>query len=494
MPHKRQPMSVRSAALWSIGSQYLVFAIQFAVSVLISRFFLLPAEVGLFSIGLAAALLVAILQDFGLTRYIAGQPEMTPEQLRVCSSVSAIFALALAGLIAALAWPMSLLYAEPRLVAIILVIAASYLFVPFSVVPLALATRAMDFRSVFLVNLAGAVAGGIVALGLAAAGFSAISLAWSTVAIAIARAIAAQWCHPAPIPFPLELTGSSGVVRFGSANSALFVSGAIGTRSPDLVVGGLLSLTAVGLFSRATGLAAQFRTLVSGAIGGVFYPAFARMRDEGRPLGPPYERVVAGYTAVIWPAMAMLALASQPVVLMLYGPDWAGVAPLLAWIAVAEMIFPALPLHVELPILLGRMRRLIRLNIIDTVLAIGLLALASQKGVEWAAASRILYGVGWMALYAPWIIRLAGTDAWRLGRLYLLSLAVTGLALTPMLALIISGRAMAELGAVELLAAGTIGGALWLAGLYLLRHPAASEITGLLGTAWAAVPRPRSAR
>ena len=41
-------MTVRRAAIWSLAAQYTTFAVQFAASVIISRFFLLPADVGLF--------------------------------------------------------------------------------------------------------------------------------------------------------------------------------------------------------------------------------------------------------------------------------------------------------------------------------------------------------------------------------------------------------------------------------------------------------------
>ena len=57
-------MSVRGAAVWAMAGQYLSFAIQFVASVIISRLFLTPGEVGLFSIGMATALIVAVLQDF----------------------------------------------------------------------------------------------------------------------------------------------------------------------------------------------------------------------------------------------------------------------------------------------------------------------------------------------------------------------------------------------------------------------------------------------
>ena len=425
-------MSVRTAAVWSMASQYVVFLVGFAVSVLISRYFLLPAEVGLFSIGLAAALMVAILQDFGLTRYIAGRPEMSRQEIRTCSSVSFLFALLIAAVVAALAWPMAWGYDEPGLARLMLVIAASYLFVPFSIVPLALATRAMDFRAIFLVNSVGAAVGGGSALALAWAGWGPVALAWGMVAQAAARGAVAQATHPAPIPLRPRLGSAGEVVRFGSLNSVLFVSGAIGSRSSDLIVGRLLGLTAVGLFSRATALSMQLRMLVSGAISGVFYPAFARLRDRGEALGPPYARVVAGYTVVTWPAMAGLALAAEPLVLSLYGPQWAGVAPILTWVALGEMIFVALPLHIELPILLGRMKRLLAFNVVDTVVSITLLAALSLIDVEWAAISRVVYGAAWFALYAPLLSGLVRIDWRALGSTYALSGLATLAAIAPM--------------------------------------------------------------
>ena len=97
-------MSVRAAAVWAMAGQYGSFVIQFAVSVIISRFFLAPDEVGLFSIALAAAMLVAVLQDFGLSRYISGLPELSQEEIDRASSVAVIFSFVVTGVIAALAW------------------------------------------------------------------------------------------------------------------------------------------------------------------------------------------------------------------------------------------------------------------------------------------------------------------------------------------------------------------------------------------------------
>ena len=471
-------MSVRGAAVWAMAGQYLSFAIQFATSVVISRLFLTPAEVGLFSIGLAAALLVAILQDFGLSRYVAGLPRLDAEEIDRCSSVALLFSCVVAAIIAASALPLAAFYGQPQLAPVLFIIAANYLFLPLSVVPMALLARAMQFRGHFLINVGSAAVQGVVAVSLAAAGFSSFALAWATLAAGASRGLIAQGLKPA-WPWPLRLGGVRAVIHFGARSSALYLTGALGTRSPDLVVGKLLSLGAVGLYSRAVSLADQFRMLISGAIGSVFYPAFARIRDRGEPLGPAYLRVCAGYTAVLWPSMAGLALASEPIVRTLYGENWLGAAPLLQRIALLELFVVTLPLHIDLPILVGRMSRLMVLNVIDTVLSVGLLAVGCLWGVEGAATSRLVYGACWILLYARFMHEVVGFDVRALLAIYLRSAMAALAALAPLALTYWLWLPPERIGLGALTLASGAGVALWLGALMLTGHPAWRDIAGM---------------
>lgn len=479
---EREPatMSVRGAAVWAMAGQYLSFAVQFATSVVISRWFLTPAEVGLFSIGLAAALLVAILQDFGLSRYISGLPQLGQAEIARCSSVALLFSLVVAGLIAASALPLAALYAQPQLAPILLIIAANYLFVPLAVVPMALMARAMQFRGHFAINVGGAFAQGGVAVALAAAGYSAFALAWATFAAGLTRGIIAQILRPA-LPWPLRLDGMRPVLGFGARSSVLYLTGALGTRSPDLIVGKLLSLGAVGLYSRAVSLSDQFRMLISGAIGSVFFPAFARIRDRGEPLGPAYLRVCAGYSAVVWPGMAGLALAAEPLVRLLYGEAWLQTAPLLTMIALAEIMLVALPLVSDLPVLLGKLNRLLAYNIVDTVLSVTLLAIGCLWGVDGAAASRLVYGAAWLCLYFGFMHGLVRFDARALMAVYGKSALASLAAILPLALTYVWWAPPATITFAALVAAVALGGVCWLGMLALTRHPALGEILALAG-------------
>ncbi len=469
-------MSIRRAAFWSMGSQYIGFIIQFAVSVIISRFFLSPQEVGLFSIGLTAAMMVAVLQDFGISRFLIGQTEIRDDILRTATSLSCVFSLLVASLIVAVAWPISLSYHEPRLFWMLLIIAVSYVPVPWTVIPAALITRDMDFKSLFKINVSGIMANAVTGLSLAYAGFSAESLAYAAVAQAVVRACTAQYLRPVAIKLPLQFRDAKSVAAFGSTSSLLSISGAIGVRSPDLIVGGILGFAAVGLYSRASGLAAQLHMLVMGAVNNIFYPAFAKLRDSGQPFGPHYERVVAAFGAVVWPSMTLLSAAAYPVISFLFGDKWLEAAPLLSMLALSEMAFVMLPLHVDLPILLGRFKALLLYNVTETMASVATLFIAAHWGLWEAAFSRIIYGMIWFIVYARFMHRLVGFRWSILARIYLKSALLSGLTVSPLLLTYKFITPAAQIGFLSIIPAIAASGVIWLSALFVLRHPARKEV------------------
>lgn len=471
--------SIKSAALWAASSQYVQFALQFITSVVISRFFLKPAEIGLFSVALATAMILSIIQDFGLTRYLGRHPTADEDTVQHCTVIAVAFSLVLAALILTIAGPVAAFYSEPRLFPILALIAGSYLLNPWSIVPVALLSRRLDFRATFLVNASGAVANSACALTLAALGFSAQSLAWAMIAQAGTRALTAQILRPTRFRPRVRIARAKEIIGFGSGSALLYLSGGIGMRTPDLIVGRLQGMSAAGLFSRGVALASQLHYLVAGAVGAIYYPTFARLRDEGKDLGPYYERVVAAHGAIVWPAMALLAVLSQPVILMLYGPGWAEAAPLLTFVALAECCFVALPLHMDLPILVGRLRQLLYFNLADTVLSVTTLVIGASIGVQAAAASRLLYGLCWFCLYAFWLKGLIGFRWRAVVRVYSASLGVALVTIAPACYATQFWRTPATLDFMPFLLTAAGSGLAWVCAIFLLRHPARDDLMGM---------------
>lgn len=481
LAEKPPVMSVRTAAAWALVSQYTSFAIQFATSIVLARWFITPAELGLFSIAFAAITLVAFLQDFGVTRYINGERELTADKLHTAFTVSVAFAWGIALLAILASGPIAAFYHDPAMRPVALVIACSYLLVPLAIVPQATCQRRMDYKSNTMIEVGSAVANAGVAIALALVGYGALALAWGAFAQQAARLVVSQWRAGLMLPWPLRVAGAAPVFRLGGTNSAQAVCNSITGRAPELVIGRLIDNIAVGLFARASGLALQLRLLVAGAVTGVFYPAFRRVRDSGEPLGPPYLRVVAAYTGVTWPAMAGIAVLAQPIIHLLYGERWMAAAPLLGWVALSQLCYVAIPLNGDLPVLLDRMRGLIHRNFAETAASVLLLALAAPFGLIWVAISRFGHGLVFMVIYAPFMREMLGFRWRELAVIYLRSLIVTAAAIAPVLASYQLWAPAAEAGAMQMLVTAGVGVLLWLATLRLVGHSLFAEITGLVG-------------
>jgi O-antigen/teichoic acid export membrane protein len=177
--------------------------------------------------------------------------------------------------------------------------------------------------------------------------------------------------------------------------------------------------------------------------------------------------------------MAGLALASEPIIRLLYGPVWLRTAPLLAMIALTEIMLIALPLVSDLPILAGKLNQLLARNLVDTAASVILLALGTHWGVEGAAASRLIYAVFWYALYFRFMHRIVGFDRVSLMMIYLRSGLASLAAIVPLALTYALWAPPATITLVQLGGATVGGGLCWLIALALLRHPVLGEMLGM---------------
>jgi hypothetical protein len=144
----------------------------------------------------------------------------------------------------------------------------------------------------------------------------------------------------------------------------------------------------------------------------------------------------------------------------------------------------------DIPILLGRIRTLVWVNLADTAMTIALLAGFCLWGLEAAAQSRIAIGAVWFVIYAIFVGRLLRIDPASLASIYLRSATCAASAASPLLLAHYQGWVRPDMGFLPLLGLCLAGAGLWFFTLPLVRHPLWREV--LLG--FAQLPRGRSAR
>jgi O-antigen/teichoic acid export membrane protein len=146
------------------------------------------------------------------------------------------------------------------------------------------------------------------------------------------------------------------------------------------MVGRFFSTGQMGFYSVSKEVAQLPTTEMVWPMARALFPGYARLSHDPKRLGRAYLQVLGAMTLAVVPAGLGVALVAGPLATVFLGDKWAGVAPILAWLAVYS-VFQTISATVQGPLMaLGRMRRLVALIWTQGLLAAPAIVLAASSG------------------------------------------------------------------------------------------------------------------
>jgi lipopolysaccharide exporter len=201
--------------------------------------------------------------------------------------------------------------------------------------------RDLNFRAVGLLQV-GSYAAGYLAVGvpMALSGWGLTSLVASWLVQATTLLVGSYALKPhslRPLFWYPEAGSSVGIGR------TVFFTNIVNWLLNNLdrmLVGRLLNTEALGLYNMAYNLATLPNTLLVGALQPAFMAAGARLKDELARLGRVYFQMMSTIFVLGLPAFVFLALVSNDLVRLLYGPQWTAAGEVLS------ILFLSMPAYV----------------------------------------------------------------------------------------------------------------------------------------------------
>jgi lipopolysaccharide exporter len=472
---------VRRALVIATGAQYLRIAVRFASIAMVARL-LSPAEIGVAVIGTAIMTVVLALREFASPEFLIQRHEVARDDIRASFTVLFLVTALMTGAVFVLAPWIGTLYGEERLGRFLQISAIAGLIEALSLPIVGLLRRDMAFGAVACVNTTNAVVVAVVTAGLAFAGFGFMSYAWGALAAAVATTAIAFWFRP-DLSILRPVSRSWGrVLTFGGYNGASSVINRVYEELPQLVLGQLLSHSAVGLYNRTTVASDIPDKIVLTSVFAVAFPALAARIREGRSLKEPYLRALSLITVVYWPAQVVLAILAYPIIWLLLGDQWLeGAVPLLQLMAVASVAW--FPVVLTSPVLLavGANRDRVLADLVGRSVSAVILCGAAVFGIMAMAASKLVT-LPFQMLLSLWFVRRHVPFRWSEIWMALWKSAVvtgsTGLGPLCVVALSEQGFAL-SMAATALVATLAAGG--WLGGVLATGHPVLLELTRAAG-------------
>ena len=310
---------------------------QFVVTIILSRL-LSPADIGIFSITVVFVNMIGVFRDFGVSSYLQQEKNLTKDK-----------AMSAFGLLLTSSWSLAFLvyigrsyisnyYGEPGISSVLSVLCISYAIVPFASYFYAVLGRNLQAGKQAFVNILSTIVYSLTCLSLAYSGLNYMAMAWANVANIAITIVIYTVISPSDFPLRPSFVGWGRPARFGSGAIAGNLLVNINNSIPDLVLGKASGAHDVGIYSRANGLVGIFQQIAGPTIGYNAIPFIARNHHSNLPLAPVMARATSYLTGVAWPAFIFIALFAKEIILLLYGPQWLGAAPIVALIAIQSIV------------------------------------------------------------------------------------------------------------------------------------------------------------
>ena len=464
---------VRKALVLTTADRYFGLAGNFITVAIVSRI-LTPSEIGVSVTGTAVAGIALALREFASLSFLIQRRDLSREDIRAAFTVTLLLTLAIAGVILLSAPFLAEAYDGGLEQYLYIVAGAVLMEVPFQLV-LTLMRRDMSFGRVALANISAAAVYGVVTVGLAMSGFSYMSFAWAWLASVTVGGLLAFRLYGQSWMFMPIFRNWREMVTFGSYNGLNLTLYKIYEQVPYLLFGRMLSLDATAHFQRASSTAQLPDKLLLGGVFSVVLPAFsAKVRAGGR-LKEPYLAAVSYLTAVQWPALVALAILAHPIVMILYGKQWAAVVPLVQIIAIAYLFSFSFSLNYYVLISVGAIREVFFRSLIVWPVSAIILAFAAFFGLR-AVAFSFLIAMPFQAYVALLFVKPHLELDWRELAFAMSKSAMVTVASALGPSVVVLHYGTFDIPLVATMVAVVLSGAGWLIGIYAVRHPVGAEL------------------
>lgn len=384
---------------WVGLSQLLGLVVRLASNLIITRL-LVPEAYGLFGTALAVVTTLEWLSDLGIVPALIRHPEGdTPRFLLTGWWMTVGRGIGLAVAAAMLAWPLSLVYEQPELFPVLAVLAIRPAIFALRSPATPNLRRHLNYRAVFLDELAQTVLGATVSLALA---WTTHSL-WSIVAGTIAGAMVGVLTSYLLVPMrPRRLWDTAAAQAIGALGRQVFVNTLVMSLwlNLDRILGlNYLTKTVMGYYAVAWTLASVAETLVTRCCD-VHFSMLSRTSDP-QAKARSHARVARKAVRCIAPIFTLGIVLAPSVINLLYDERYEPAGPLFAILIARLMVRGLGQLDFQYLLAMGDIRATTR----GYALALAVQALLLSTLTPLLGAS----GLAWSCLLSTAVVTVSQT-------------------------------------------------------------------------------------
>ncbi len=398
---------IAHGAAWMILYKLLDRAVALVSVVILARL-LLPDDFGVMALAMSVIATLELIGAFGLDVALIQRAGATRIDFDAAWTVNVVTGLVLASITALAAYSVAHAYGDPRLVAVLLLLAAARAIQGFENAGVIAFRKELQFRREFVYMLGRRLATSILVtlpLAFVLRNYWALllgNLVGTCIAVGLSYVL-----HP----FRPRIS-TAGIGSLMRVSGWLLVANAaevLHQRASDLVVGRMAGISAVGMLAMSRELARIPRELAA-PVHRAAFPGYVKLADDPRRLRAAYLRVLGALMLLVFPGSCGLSILAARAVPLVLGPQWQDAIPLVQWLAINGAIAVLLSTAHNVILASGHTRTTTLLLLANLAIALcGLGVLVPALGVLGAPLAVLTASGVMLPLYATFACRVTET-------------------------------------------------------------------------------------
>ena len=324
--------SAKSGVKWNFASQGGQQATQLLTMVILARL-LAPSDFGLLGMATLVIGFVNLFKDLGTSSAVIQSRDASEDLLSSVFWVNVGFGALASLVLLATSSGIAAFYHQPRLIAILRVLALNFVISGLSILQQALFERKLQFKILARVEMTGVMVGAVVGVGSAFAGAG----VWALVAQSISSTASISlllWYFSDWRPRLIFHRGEINRVRNYSLNLLGFNVFNYFARNADyLLIGKFLGATPLGIYTLAYRMMLYPLQSITTVISRVMFPVYSKLQNDDASFRVVYLRTASTIAFVTFPLMVGLFATADPFIRSVFGANWIPVIPLILILA-----------------------------------------------------------------------------------------------------------------------------------------------------------------
>lgn len=358
--------------LWKFLERFGTQAISFVVTIVIARL-LSPSDYGVISLITVFISVSTVFVQSGLNTALIQHKKVNDADYSSVFYVSLAIAAVLYIILFFSAPAVADFYKMPQITAVLRVLALTLIPGAFNSIQVAMVSREMKFKKLFISNIGGIIISGIMGVSFAYMGFGTWALVAqqlsSSVTVCVIMFFTVRW-RP-KLCFSVKRIGS--LFSFGWK---MLISNLINTLYSELrtlIIGKKFSADTLGYYNKGYQFPQLLMLCVDGTLNSVLLPAYASSQENLEKLKNMMRRSIKTSTFLVFPAMTALAVMGKPLISLLLTDKWLPCVPFLQIFCFVFAFYPLHTANLQAIKAIGRSDIFLKLEIIKEIIGLAVL-------------------------------------------------------------------------------------------------------------------------